>query len=110
MKIVGKLVVVLLGMTFTPFIGGQVLGPLSGPTTIPNDQLDPARHAETKLESTIHTAPLPEEYIWTKVDAMPQRPQVFVEGWNRTGKDAELTNHYFRRSFNLEVVPEHATL
>jgi len=88
--------------------GAQMGNPANGPTKIPNDQLDPTRRIQTPvLESSIHT-PLPEQYIWTKEDAVPDDP-LASSGW-RTGGNADLEPHYFRRSFEIGSVAEHATL
>jgi len=82
--------------------------PADGPTKIPIAALDPARHLPSSaLESARHQ-PLPEQYIWTKADAVPSRPSV-ASGWDR-GPNGDLEPHYFRRSFQISVVPAHATL
>lgn len=78
-------------------VAAQMGNPVTGPTKIPIDQLDPARNLQpSMLESVLHK-PLPEEYIWTNQDA--------VGAW---GKD--LGPRYFRRSFQVNSVPAHATL
>ncbi|MHB1023400.1 MAG: alpha-L-rhamnosidase-related protein [Acidobacteriaceae bacterium] len=59
------------------------------------------------MESTLHT-PLPEQYIWAKEDAVPAQAKI-GQGWmNHANQD--LGEHYFRRSFTLKTVPQHATL
>ena len=75
---------------------------------ISNLNLDPARKlAEQPLESSSHT-PLPEQYIWTKEDAVPEHPTLEL-GWSsRSGKNLE--PHYFRRTFQLDAAPPEATL
>ena len=84
----------------------QMGNPANGPTKIPNDQLDPTRSIQTPvLESSIHT-PLPEQYIWTKEDAVAEDPAA-RRPWQWSD---DLGPHYFRRSFELSAVPEHATL
>jgi hypothetical protein len=86
----------------------QMGDPSVGPTKIGNQDLDPTRSTKTsKLESTIHS-PLPEQYIWTKDDAVPERPSsqsVWI-----SGLDQNLSPHYFRRVFDLDAVPVQATL
>ncbi len=72
--------------------------PANGPTKIPDAKLDPARHlASSQLESALHK-PLPEQYIWTKGALAPRRSK------------GHLVTHYFRRVFQINSVPSHATL
>jgi hypothetical protein len=79
-----------------------------GASTIPNNQLDPTRHLTgIQLESAIHT-PLPEQYIWTREDAVPHHPP--FDAGEPTDANPQLGSHYFRRSFQVDVVPSHATL
>ena len=82
--------------------------PGNGPSKIPDAQLDPARNLPSSaLESARHH-PLPEHYIWTKADAVPERPDV-ATGWD-SGSSEDLAPHYFRRVFEVASVPSHATL
>jgi alpha-L-rhamnosidase len=77
-------------------------------SVIPDDQLDPTRHLTgTLLESATHT-PLPEQYIWTKADAMPHHPPHDAGGTIEA--DPQLGKHYFRRNFELGAVPRNAVL
>ena len=78
---------------------GQMGDPADGPTKIAIQQLDLARNAAAlSLESTVH-ASLPEQYIWTKEDAVPSGP-ASNNTWS-TGKGQDLGSHYFRRTFTL---------
>uniref|UniRef100_A0A7V4XQU7 Alpha-L-rhamnosidase n=1 Tax=Acidobacterium capsulatum TaxID=33075 RepID=A0A7V4XQU7_9BACT len=82
--------------------------PANGPSKIPDAQLDPARNLPpSALESARHH-PLPEHYIWTKADAVPEQPSL-VAGWN-SGSSEDLRPHYFRRVFEVAGVPSQATL
>lgn len=86
----------------------QMGDPSVGSTKIPNQELDPTRGIRAPvLESTLH-APLPEQYIWTKEDAVPENA-VAESGWSG-GSGKDLAAHYFRRTFELKSVPDHATL
>src|SRR5579875_2288969 len=86
----------------------QMGNPANGPTKIPNDQLDPTRGILAPvLESSIHK-PLPEQYIWTKEDAVPE-DVLGSDSWRAWG-NKDLTPHYFRKTFEVSSVPEHATL
>lgn len=86
----------------------QMGNPANGPTKIPNGQLDPTRSIQTPaLESTIHT-PLPEQYIWTNEDAVPE-DVLTSDSWRAYGSK-DLEPHYFRRAFDVHAVPDHATL
>ena len=77
------------------------------PTRIPLDQLDPTRSVlSPRLESAIHK-PLPEEYIWTREDAVSNDALL---SYRRPARDSETAPHYFRRSFMLHQVPAAATL
>ncbi|HTV81672.1 MAG TPA: alpha-L-rhamnosidase C-terminal domain-containing protein [Acidobacteriaceae bacterium] len=102
-----------LASTAALFIAGamaaaQMGNPANGPTTIPDNQLDPARNLSgATLESALHK-PLPEQYIWTRADAVPPRPWV-ANGWDR-GSHEDLAPHYFRRVFEVKAAPVHATL
>lgn len=78
--------------------GAQMGNPANGPTKIPDASLDPGRGlASSKLESALHK-PLPEQYIWTTGAMVPLK------------KPGHLGAHYFRRVFQVESVPAHATL
>ncbi|MCL6465090.1 MAG: alpha-L-rhamnosidase, partial [Acidobacterium ailaaui] len=71
------------------------------------DQLDPTRSVlSPRLESAIHK-PLPEEYIWTREDAVSNDALL---SYRRPARDSETAPHYFRRSFMLHQVPAAATL
>lgn len=107
MKFPNTITAALVGILLTPCLLAQRTP--QGPTGIPNDQLDPTRHLAPNmaLESETHT-PLPEQYIWTSEDAIPANPEI-ASGWLH-GENQNLGKHYFRRSFQLESVPEHATL
>jgi alpha-L-rhamnosidase len=86
----------------------QMGDPAIGSTKIPNQDLDPTRQpGALTAESTLHQ-PLPEQYIWTKDDAVPS-DAVPAAGWF-SGGDKDLKPHYFRKTFTLSSVPEHATL
>jgi hypothetical protein len=86
----------------------QMGNPKNGPTNIPNANLDPTRSIETPvLESSIHT-PLPEQYIWTKEDAVPE-DVLSSDNWQADGSK-DLEPHYFRTTFDVSAVPQHATL
>jgi hypothetical protein len=82
--------------------------PANGPTKIPDHLLDPARSlSSAELEGNLHK-PVPTHYVWTKADAVPPRPRV-ANGWSMSEK-TDLGPHYFRDTFNLSKLPEHATL
>lgn len=82
--------------------------PANGPTKIPNRQLDPARSlSSSELEGNLHK-PVPTHYVWTKADAVPPRPRV-ANGWD-AGANSDLGEHYFRDTFEVSKLPEHATL
>ncbi len=88
--------------------GAQMGNPANGPTSIPDNQIDPARNLTAgTLESALHK-PLPEQYIWTQADAVPPRPLV-ANGWD-SGNHQDLAPHYFRRTFQVSDVPAQATL
>lgn len=82
--------------------------PANGPTKISNQQLDPARNlSASMLEKNVHK-PVPTHYIWTKADAVPARPRV-AQKWSAITK-GHMGLHYFRDSFDVSKLPEHATL
>jgi hypothetical protein len=88
--------------------GAQMGNPANGPTKIPDAQLDPAQNLQpSELESAFHK-PLPEQYIWTKADAIPGRENVPSGRPDPAVND--LAPHYFRRLFAVNTVPAHATL
>lgn len=88
--------------------GAQMGNPANGPTKIPDAQLDPARNLQpSELESAVHK-PLPEQYIWTKADAIPGRENVDTPRPSPAVND--LAPHYFRRVFAVSTVPASATL
>ena len=106
-----RIVSTLFSLTFAAYSVvaiAQMGNPANGPTKIPDNQIDPARNlTSATLESVLHK-PLPEQYIWTKEDAVPDRQRI-AQGWG-LASDADLAPHYFRRTFKLEAVPVHATL
>ena len=70
--------------------------------------LDPTRSITSpQLESGMHK-PLPEQYIWTRPDAVPDKPDV-KGAWTSEGT-THLEPHYFRRAFSVNTVPPAATL
>jgi len=78
------------------------------PSPITNNQLDPTRNLpHLQLESATHTL-LPEQYIWTKEDAVPHVPP--FDAGEPTEANPDLGTHYFRTSFQLTKLPPHATL
>jgi alpha-L-rhamnosidase len=80
----------------------QMGDPSVGPTKIPDQELDPTRTISSpSLESTLHQ-PLPEQYIWTKEDA--------ISAQSGAASAPDLDPHYFRRTFDLSSVPARATL
>lgn len=96
-----------LASGFLPALS-QMGNPANGTTKIPSQDLDPARRAGAlTAESTLHQ-PLPTQYIWTKADAVPSDAAA-IAGWFSSG-DKDLETHYFRKTFTISSVPEHATL
>ncbi len=96
-RIMGIVSLVFFAAASVPAVA-QMGNPANGPTKIPNAQLDPARNLQSAaLESRIHK-PLPEQYIWTKA------------GTPKPTAKKGLVPHYFRRTFQLNRVPAHATL
>src|SRR5215472_11247967 len=92
--------------------------PVSGPAQtawtrtngpqISDADLDPARNiASPQLESGMHQ-PLSEQYIWTREDAVPEKPNI-NGSWTSEG-NTHLEPHYFRRSFAVGMVPRAATM
>jgi len=55
----------------------------------------------------MHT-PLPEQYIWTREDAVPDKPDL-KGSWTSEG-NTHLDPHFFRRSFSVSTLPSAATL
>jgi len=104
-----RLLVSVLSILFVGIPAAAQMGdPSVGPTKIPNEELDPTRSIQAPvLESTIHS-PLPEQYIWTKEDAVPKGSA--AAGGGVSGPGDELAPHYFRRAFEVESVPANATL
>jgi len=75
---------------------------------IPDAALDPTRGiTSAQLESDLHK-PLPEEYIWTREDAVPDKPDL-KGSWTSEG-NTHLDPHFFRRAFSVSSVPAAATL
>lgn len=69
--------------------------PPDGPTNIADSKLDPARNlSPSQRESVLHK-PLPEQYIWT---------------YQNAARRGLLIPHYFRRTFEISKLPQHATL
>lgn len=86
----------------------QMGDPAKGPAKIPNQDLDPTRRPKAlTAESALHES-LTAQYIWTKADAVPS-DAVAAAGWFSSG-DTDLVPHYFRKTFSINSVPEHATL
>lgn len=95
---------VLLIMPFS--ISAQTAATAAGP--IPDASLDPTRSIPLgPAESKVHT-PLPEQYIWSRADAVPERPDL-KGSWTSEG-NTHLQPHFFRRSFALTALPPVATL
>jgi hypothetical protein len=99
----------ILALVLFPFsTSAQTTGTASKVAPIPDASLDPTRNiTEWQLESAIHT-PLPEEYIWTRADAVPENPDI-KGSWISEG-NTHLEPHYFRRSFTVNALPQAATL
>lgn len=97
----------ILALVLFPFsASAQTTG--SKVASIPDASLDPTRNiTEWQLESAIHT-PLPEQYIWTREDAVPENPDL-KGSWTSEG-NTHLEPHYFRRSFTVSALPPAATL
>lgn len=77
-------------------------------STIPPGELDPTRAiAKPELFSSFHT-PLPEQYIWTSEDSAVAG--LGVIHYTTPGFNGKTEPHYFRAAFDLEKVPEAATL
>lgn len=99
----------LLALCLIPIsVSGQPTGTGSKVHPIPDAELDPTRSiASWQLESAIHT-PLPEQYIWTRGDAIPDKPDL-KGNWTSEGS-THLEPHFFRRSFSVNTVPPVAAL
>ncbi len=102
-------VVLSIAIAGVPFaVHAQMGDPANGPTKIPIEQLDAARTQDAlTLESSTHV-PLPEQYIWTREDAIREVPRPDT-GWLTAGS-ADLGSHYFRRTFTLSQVPAEAEM
>jgi hypothetical protein len=75
---------------------------------ISDADLDPVRDiASPQLESGTHQ-PLSEQYIWTREDAVPEKPNI-NGSWTSEG-NTHLEPHYFRRSFAVGMAPRAATM
>ena len=96
-KFLGGLLLSLLTGAVAATAVAQMGNPGQDRSKVPNQDLDPTRHVQSRLESTIHT-PLAAQYIWAKDSASTQ--------------GADLTPHYFRRSFSFTAtdLPEADTL
>lgn len=103
-----SLAVSALALCLSVPVLAQMGNPSVGPTKIPDNELDPTRSIQNPvLESTLHH-PLAAQYIWTKEDSVPENAAA-RNGWAANyGKD--LAPHYFRRTFDVTAVPQHATL
>lgn len=102
MRLSGRVVSALALFLSIPVLA-QMGDPSVGPTKIPNQNLDPTRSIQAPvLESTLHQ-PLAAQYIWAKEDSIPE------SGWAADNEQG-LAPHYFRRTFDLKTVPQHATL
>jgi alpha-L-rhamnosidase len=89
-------------------ISAQSTGAGSKAPSISDADLDPTRALPSaQLESAMHR-PLPEQYIWTRADAVSDKPDV-KGAWTSEG-NTHLEPHYFRRSFSVNTVPPAATL
>ena len=89
-------------------ISAQPTGAGNKTPSISDADLDPARTiASPQLESASHK-PLPEQYIWTRADAVPDKPDV-KGAWTSEGT-THMEPHYFRRAFSVSTVPPLATL
>ncbi len=98
----------LLALPLSAPAVAQMGDPSAGPTKIPNSELDPVRQpGAVVLESSTHK-PLPEQYIWTKEDAVPNDAAA-AAGWV-SGTGSDMGPHYFRRTFDVSSVPAEATL
>jgi len=86
-------------------VAGAQQGP-SGTSALTPETLDPTRAISAAPLEGAHHHPLPEQYIWTKEDAVPEHPP-FSSPTDRKG---DLHPHFFRRSFQLKTVPHEATL
>lgn len=99
----GSVVASALALCLSVPVLAQMGDPSVGPTKIPDQKLDPTRSIQAPvLESSVHQ-PLAAQYIWTKEDSVPENGQAANNGRG-------LAPHYFRRTFDLKAVPEHATL
>ncbi len=75
-------------------------------TTLDVQTLDPTRSVGTmEVEGKTHT-PLPEQYIWTLVDAAHVAPSGAVVD----GADTKQQPHDFRKHFRVDSLPQAATL
>jgi len=86
----------------------QSSGSRSNAPAIADAALDPTHEiASPQLESSVHK-PLPEQYIWAREDAVPEKPDL-KGNWTSEG-NTHLEPHYFRRGFSLDAAPGAATL
>jgi len=71
-------------------------------------QLDPTRDAVgAPVEGSLHQ-PLPEQYIWTAPDKSANDTDRIAYVFPKVTEKTEL--HFFRRAFDVQTVPEQATL
>ncbi|HEV2445411.1 MAG TPA: hypothetical protein VGS58_05795, partial [Candidatus Sulfopaludibacter sp.] len=101
-----------LGLLACSFMA--IAGSAQTPSTTPkapaiaDADLDPARNiVSPQLESAMHK-PLPEQYIWTREDAVPEKPNI-NGSWTSEG-NTHLEPHHFRRAFDVSAIPQAATL
>jgi alpha-L-rhamnosidase len=89
-------------------ISAQSTGAASKAPAISDADLDPTRAlTSAQLESAMHH-PLPEQYIWTRADAVPDKPDI-KGAWTSEG-NTHLEPHYFRRTFPVNAIPPATTL
>jgi alpha-L-rhamnosidase len=98
-----------LALCFIPLtVSAQTAWTTTKGPQIADADLDPTRSITSpQLESEMHR-PLPEEYIWTRKDAIDEKPNI-NGSWTSEGT-THLEPHYFRRSFAVAAVPGEATL
>lgn len=98
-----------LALCFLPIsISAQTAATGNKPPQIADADLDPTRNITSpQLESQLHQ-PLPEQYIWTREDAIPEKPNI-NGSWTSEGA-THMEPHYFRRSFDVGTVAGTATL
>ncbi len=83
------------------------LNPPAAPVS-PGNQLDPSRSVQEPQTVGSFHIPLPEEYIWTAVDAAVATKQEPLSQLKRD--DWKVQPHCFRRAFVIHTKPEKATI